>query len=79
MYTTTCKADSSWEAAAEHSGLSSVPCDDLEGQDGGGAQKEGIYVHVGLIHDVVQQKLTQHCKAIVLKKPKPKKQWVYPE
>ena len=32
---------SSWEAAVEHSGLSSMLCDDLEGQDGGGAREGG--------------------------------------
>ena len=26
----------------------------------------GIYVYMKLIHFVVQQKLTQHCKAIIL-------------
>ena len=49
--------------------LSSMVCDDLEGWDGrdGGreAQGEGIYVYLQLIHIVVQ-KLTQHCKAIIL-------------
>jgi len=29
---------------------------------------EGIYVYIWLIHVVVQQKLTQHCKAIILHK-----------
>ena len=32
---------SSWEAAVEHSGLSAMLCDDLEGQDGGGAREGG--------------------------------------
>ena len=45
-----------------------VRCDDLERWDGewvGGEFKtEGIYVYIRLIHVVVQQKLTQHCKAI---------------
>ena len=43
-------------------------CDDLEGWDGewvGGEFKtEGRYVYIRLIYVVVQQKLTQHCKAI---------------
>ena len=30
------KTDSRWAAAAEHKGLNSVLCDDLEGWDGGG-------------------------------------------
>ena len=29
-------------------------------------KKEGSYAYTELIHAVVQQKLTQHCKAIVL-------------
>ena len=28
--------------------------------------KEGMYVYLQLIHTVVQQKLAQHCKAIIL-------------
>ena len=30
------------------------------------SQREGMYVHLELIHIVVQQKLTHHCKAIIL-------------
>ena len=47
-------------------------CDHLEGRDreGGKETQEGgdmgIYVYVELIHFVIQQKLTQHCKAIIL-------------
>ena len=33
---------------------------------GGRLQREGTYVYVWLINFVVQQKLTQHCKAIIL-------------
>ena len=46
--------------------------DDLEGWDreGGREAQEGgdmgIYVYVWLIQFVVQQKLTQHCEAIIL-------------
>ena len=36
------------------------------GQVGGSLKKEGIYVYLGLIHAIVQQKLTQHFKAIIL-------------
>ena len=49
-------------------------CDLLEGWDreGGKEMQEGgdmgIYVYVYLIHFVIQQKLTQHCKAIILQK-----------
>ena len=45
-------------------------CDDLEGWGGGGmggrVEREGIYVYILLIHVIVQQKLIQHCKAIIL-------------
>ena len=46
-------------------------CDHLGGGDreGGRETQEGgdmvIYVYIQLIHFVVQQKLTQHCKAII--------------
>ena len=44
-------------------------CDDLEGWDGvsmgGRLKREGIYVYLQVIH-VVQEKLTQHCKEIIL-------------
>ena len=32
---------------------------------GGRLKRKGIYVYIQLIHIVVQQKLTQHCKAII--------------
>ena len=49
-------------------------CDDLEGWggrwEGGRLRREEIYVcvyiYIWLIHFVVQQKLTQHCKAIII-------------
>ena len=47
-------------------------CDHLEGWDreGGREAQEGgnmgIYAYMELIHFVVQQKLTQNCKAIIL-------------
>ena len=47
-------------------------CDDLEGwgrEDGREAQEGGdmgTHVYIQLIRFVVQQKLTQHCEAIVL-------------
>ena len=47
-------------------------CDLLEGWDreGGREAQEGggmgIYVYIQLIHFVVQQKLTKHCKVIIL-------------
>ena len=43
-------------------------CDDGAGGlgVGGRPEREGMYVHLQLIHFVVQQKLTQHCKAVIL-------------
>ena len=52
--------------------------DDLEGwdrEDGREVQEGGdmgIYVCIWLIHFVVQQKLTQHCKTIILQLKKRK-------
>ena len=43
--------------------LSSVLCDDLDGWDGGGV---GGRSKRELIRFLVQQKLTQHCKEIIL-------------
>ena len=48
-------------------------CDDLEGWEGR-LKREGIYIyiytyihiHIQLIRVVIQQKLMQHCKAIIL-------------
>ena len=47
-------------------------CDHLEGWDREGRRETleggdmGIYVYIQLIHFVIQQKLTQQCKAIIL-------------
>ena len=43
---------------------------------GGRLKRKDIYVYLQLIHFVVQQKLTHHCKAIILqlKKKYPRKQ-----
>ena len=45
-------------------------CDNLEGglgrEVGGRFRREGTYVFLQLIHVDVWQKLTQHCKAIIL-------------
>ena len=66
---TTCETDSEWEAAASHSELRPLLCDDLEGWDrwevGGRFKKEGIYVCLWLPHADVWQKPTQQCKAII--------------
>ena len=54
-------------------------CDHLEVWDGEGGREtqEGgymeIYVYIYLIHFVIQQKLTHHCKAIILHKDVKKK------
>ena len=40
-----------------------------------GGSRGGVYIHIGLIHLLVQQNLSQHCKAIILqlkKKKQPK-------
>ena len=69
-----CKIDSQWEAAAQHREISSVLCDHLEvwGREGGRQTQEGghmgIYVYIQLIHSVIKQKLTHHCKPIILQK-----------
>ena len=60
------------EAAAWHRVISSMLCDHLKGCDkeGGRETQEGgdmeIHVFMQLIHFAIQQKLTQHCKAIIL-------------
>ena len=47
-------------------------CDRLEWWDGEGGRETqeggdmGIYVNVWLIHFVIKQKLTHHCRAIIL-------------
>jgi len=49
--------------------LSSTHCDDLERRGrgrGGRLKREGIYVYIELIHTLVWQKPTPHCKAIFL-------------
>ena len=50
-------------------------CDDLDGWNRrvgweGGPKGRAIYVYIQLIHFVVQQKLTQHCKATIHQKRK---------
>jgi len=43
-------------------------CDDLNGWDvgRGRSKREGIYVYIELIHFIIQQKLTQYCKTIII-------------
>ena len=72
IYTTKCKINSQWEAAAQHRDISSVLCDHLEGWDREGEREMqeggdmGIHVYVQLIHFAIKQKLKYHCKAIIL-------------
>ena len=40
---------------------------------GGRPKSKGVEVYLQLIHFVIQQKLTQHCEAIILQKKKKKK------
>ena len=40
---------------------------------GGRCKREGLYVHIYLTHFIVQQKLTCHCKAIILQLKKKKR------
>ena len=42
-------------------------------------KREGIYVYIQPIHFIVQQKLTQHCKAILSQLKKKKKRCVEPD
>ena len=64
IYTTKCKIDSYWEAAALHREIHSVLSDHLKGWDreGGREAQEGgimgMYVYIQQIHFVIQQKLT---------------------
>ena len=51
-----------------HTRSSTKCCDALKGWDGRAAQREGIYAYIRLTHNAVQQKLTQHCKAIIVNK-----------
>ena len=50
-----------WLKKKKNRELSLVPCDNTEESDGGGS-----YVYLWLIDIVLQQKPTQHCKAIIL-------------
>ena len=60
------KIDSQWGTPIYHRELSSVLCDDLEGWDGGEVQEGGDICICIADSLIVQQKLTQHCKAIIL-------------
>ena len=78
-YTTKCKTDSQWEAAAQHREISLVLCDHLEGWDreGGRETQEGgdmgIHVYVQLIDFVIKQKLTHTVKQLYSNKDVKKK------
>ena len=68
IYTTTCKTDNEKKDAKYHREHSSVLCEDLEEGDVGSERlkRQGTYVYLELIQVVVQQKSTQHCKAVIL-------------
>ena len=62
------KIGSWWEAAVYYRELSLVLCAEQRGEietTGGRAKREKIYVYLRLIDDVIQDKLAQHCKAII--------------
>ena len=40
--------------------------DNLDGGMGGTSKREVLYVYIWLIHFIVQQKPTEHCKEIIL-------------
>ena len=67
MYTPRCVKWMAGGKLLQNRELSSVLCDGLVGWDegvGGRPAREGL--HISLIHFVIRQKLTQHCKAIIL-------------
>ena len=66
-----CITESQGEVPLKPGELSSVPCVDSDRWDvgdgvGGRPKRVGIYVHIELIHFVVELKLIQHCKAIII-------------
>ena len=70
MYTTMCKVDIQWKTAAQY-GESSARCSVMTKRGGmgevrGRLKREGIFVYLQLIHTVLQEKLIQHWKAIIL-------------
>ena len=65
-YITICKIDSQWEFAVGLRKLKQGLCINLEGWDGEGDGREGIYIYLWLIHVEVCQKTTKFCKAIIL-------------
>ena len=66
--TTMCKIASQWEPAIQHRTLSSLLAGDLGGWERGVGERFTC-IHIAdilqLIHFIVQQKLTQPCKAII--------------
>ena len=61
-----CDVDGQWEAAGQRAELSRVLCDDRGRGAGGRGREAGDVVYTQLVHTVVQQKLTQHWKAVIL-------------
>ena len=71
-YITTCKIDSQQEFAVWLRKLKQGLCINLEGRDGEGDWKEGIYVHLWLIYFEVWQKTRKFYKATILQQKKKK-------
>ena len=69
IYTTVCKIDSQWEFAVCLKEIKPGLCDNLEGWEGVGDEKEvqegGTYKYLRLIHIAVLQKSTQYYKAVI--------------
>ena len=65
-YITIYKIDNQQEFAVWLRKLKHVLCINLEGWDGEGDGREGVYVYLWLIHVEPWQKTTKFCKAIIL-------------
>ena len=67
IYNTICKIDSQWEFAVWLRELKQGLCNNLEGWDGEGDEREaqkGGDICIPMAHVDVWQKPTEHCKAI---------------
>ena len=81
IYTLPCVKEIASGKLPQTTGTSAVPCDDLEGWEGGSRGRGDIYIYMYMcvcvllfasFAVVVQQKLTQLCKAIILQLNKSK-------
>ena len=77
IYTLPCVNEIASGKLLQTTGTSAVPCDDLEGWEGGSRGRGDIYIYMCVLlfasfAVVVQQKLTQLCKAIILQLKKSK-------